>query len=175
MNLILLPGNNRMNNEWIEELADVFRQDYENVEILKYLHWQTHESLLDIESEAQRLAEVANNLENYHIIAKSAGCILTIYAVSQNLINPKKCYFIGTPVDWAHQNNFDIDEWIKNYNVSTLGVQKSEDIVIGYLDLKKYVEDNALDSIELIQVPGDDHHYADVNQLRYLWQKYLTN
>lgn len=175
MNLILLPGNSGMNNEWIEELSEAFTQDYETVEILKYLHWQTDESLIDIKSESRRLAEIAERLENYHIIAKSAGCILTLYAVSQRLIDPEKCYFIGIPIEWAHQNNFDIDDWIKPFHVPTLAVQKSEDRVISYINLKKYIEDKGLNSVNLEEVPGDNHHYADVNQLRYLWKKYLDN
>ena len=172
MNLILLPGNSGMNNAWIEELAQEFKQDYEKVEILKYSHWQTEKPLIDIEVEAKRLAEMANSLRDYHIIAKSAGCILTIYSVFHKLINPEKCYFIGTPIDWAHKNNFDIDTWIKSYAIPTLAVQKTEDTVISYQNLKEYVQKYKLDSITLKELPGDDHHYADVNQLKYLWNKF---
>lgn len=167
-----MPGNSGLNETWIDELAQEFKQDYDKIEIIKYLHWQTSEKLINIYEESARLSKIANSLKNYHIIAKSAGCLLTIYSASQKLINPEKCFFIGTPIEWAHQNNFDIDTWIKSYNIPTLAVQKTEDRVISYNHLKEYKEKNKLDSITLKELPGDNHHYADVNQLHYLWNKF---
>lgn len=57
MNLILLPGNSPENKGWIDELAKLFRPNFETVWVQYWQHWQEEKPVIDLEKELERLVK----------------------------------------------------------------------------------------------------------------------
>lgn len=173
MKLVILPGNSKSNKEWSEKIANTFSEFFPDQYIQAYSHWDEGKEVIDFDMEAGRLKENVKNGE-FYIIAKSAGAMLTIYSVSKNLIKPAKCVFLGLPILWAEELNFDIKGWFQKFNVQTLVIQNSNDPVTSYSELKKFVDNNDLsNTLTLIETAGIDHKYDDLGESRSLINNFL--
>lgn len=165
MNLILLGGNSTINKQWLHDLATALKSHYPSPYIHHYRHWETGEELIDLDYELEALTK---NLpaEPYIILAKSAGVLLTLKGLAEEVLKPQKCIFLGTPFAWAKANNFAAETWLKHYSLPTLFIQQSHDPAISYQDLQHYLEQAGLTNSKPVEIPGDDHIYGDFEQLK---------
>jgi hypothetical protein len=176
MNLILLPGTSRYNKEWIDEVRDSLEDLFLSTHVVYYDHWFLGHDEIDLNLEQKKLLEVVNNLDDdYIIFAKSAGSLLTIKSVHEKLIDPKKCIFTGHPVSWARYRNYPVEEWIKDFSIPTLFIQKTSDPTFSFTELKKYLEEHNVKNLKLTEQEGDDHHYSDLGLLRREIESFLRD
>ncbi len=173
MDLILLSGNSVRTKEWIESVEEELRGLFDSTYIHYYNHWQTGEKNIDLDFELGRLSKYLNNKKNYVIFAKSAGVVLAIRAISEGKISPKKCMFVGIPLSWCIEQGISFTSWIKNYKIPTYFVQKTEDPYLNSDKLNKILEENDVKNFKLIEIPGEDHHYENLKELKELMKELI--
>jgi len=173
MDLILLSGNSKMTKEWIESVEEKLKGFFANTHIQYYDHWENGKEIIDLEKELSKLHKYTKSKKEYLIFAKSAGVALTLKGVAEKKIFPKKCLFLGIPVNWCKQVNFPIEKWMENFNIPSIFIQKSQDPAISADELKNLIEKNNVKSYDLVNIPGNDHHYEDLNQIKKQMEKLI--
>lgn len=172
-NLIILPGNNLVNKEWVEKARDFFASHFKSVSVQYYDHWQNGNEIIDIAVECKKLAGTFQSLKgNVTIFAKSAGTILTMYAIHTKVLNSsliKRCVFVGLPPTWAREHDFDIDGWSTDYTVPTILLQNDHDPAASASDIQEEQAKGNFTFLELIEQKGEDHVYDDFELIK----KYL--
>lgn len=165
MNLILFGGNSIINKQWLHDLAAVLKPHFSSTYIHHYRHWETGEELIDLDYELEVLTK---NLpaEPYIVIAKSAGVLLTLKGIAEEVLKPQKCIFLGTPISWAKNNNFEVDTWLHKHIVPTLFVQQTYDPALPFKDLRHYLHKADIHNYQLLEVAGEDHMYDDIRQVK---------
>lgn len=173
MNLILLSGNGFSNKEWIEKVERGLGSLFQKTVIQNYRHWETGEKLIDLDFETSKLAENTRSLGNYIVFAKSAGVVLTLKSVFEGKIKPAKCIFVGLPLRWAEEYNFNLNCWIESFSVPTLFVQQTNDPMFSFNELQDYLGRKNAKDYQLAEVIGESHHYPNVEQLKQLVEEFI--
>lgn len=156
--LVILPGNDKSNKEWATLVANKFAYLFTEVYKQDYSHWNTEQKILDFDAELKKLVENMKD-KDCVVLAKSAGAALIVYGMYKNQIYPTKCVFVGFPLDWGVKMGFDIEHWLRSYNVPTLIIQNSDDPVTPSGNLAKFFRKLGKTSVKLIEIAGDDHKY----------------
>lgn len=165
MNLILLGGNSIENKQWLHDFSAVFDPHFASIYTHNYRHWERGEQLIDLNYELDALSKNIPVEQPYIVVAKSAGVLLTIKGIAEKVLQPKKCVFIGTPVQWVQAQGFDVDTWFQDYSLPTLFIQQSHDPVISFNELKQYLLQKEIKNYLLSNISGEDHIYGDLDSL----------
>lgn len=163
MKLLLLAGNSLHNKEWIEEVERTLAPHFNQTLVHYYRHWSTGDELIDLEYELERLTTSLGDLADWVVFAKSAGTILIIRGCYEKKIKPIKCVFAGTAIGWAEARGLSVHEWLRNYSIPTLFIQKTLDPAISYRDLEQLLSGVA--NAVAKEIPGDNHSYEDLSVL----------
>lgn len=161
---ILLAGNSSRNETWLTNMKTALQDSLGEVYIHKYSHWKTENSKIDFDLELKKLKVILTDQQDYFIVAKSAGAILTIKGVMEGVLTPKMCVFFGTAILWAKENNFNINNWISEYSVPTLFIQKTNDPAISSDNLKDLLINSKVKNYNLMSVNGDTHDYDEYEE-----------
>lgn len=151
-----------------EELSTIFP----TITIQCYEHWFDNRDIIDFDFELEQLKEFSKNKSSV-IIAKLVGVLLTIKAIQDNIIHPKSCVFLGTPLIWAYENNFRIDVWSKKLKTPTLFIQNSKDPLCSSKNLKEYLEDQQIMNYQFQKLEGETHDYVDFEKMKKLIKDFL--
>jgi hypothetical protein len=174
MELILLGGNSKLNKGWIEEVEKTLSDIFDSTHFHYYRHWENEEDKdINLAYELEKLAEYIQGKNDYVIFAKSAGTLLTLKGIFEGKIQPNACIFTGLAFTWAKHKKWDLDNWLENYNIPTLFIQKTNDPAISYQDLKQELGNHHVINHIAQEIPGDDHHYENVGELKVHIQKFL--
>lgn len=168
MNLVLLGGNSSENEPWIREVEKNLQPYFDSTHVFTYSHWKTGEMLIDINLEITRIEKYVKNLGTYIIFAKSAGCLVVSKAIKERVINPKKCIFVGVPLDWAKLNSFDAPNWLSGNNTPTLIIQHTNDPFATSSQVKLLLDTLNIENTRLKEIPGNDHTYNEIDSLTNL-------
>ena len=174
MILVLLSGNSVRTKEWIESVEEELKNLFESTHIQYYNHWETNEKIIDINCELNELSKYLKDKKDYVIFGKSAGIVLALKGISEGKIFPKKCMFVGTPVSWCKENNILIENWAKDYKTPTFFIQKTKDPAIYSEELKDFLNKNKVKNFKLIEIPGGDHHYENLKELKKLMEELIN-
>ncbi|HUW21443.1 MAG TPA: hypothetical protein VMW41_02120 [Candidatus Bathyarchaeia archaeon] len=174
MQLLLLPGNSFHNKEWIEAIKAVLEDNFDLVKIQYYHHWETGKGMIDFDFELEELVKTAEDLKDYLIFGKSAGVLLALRAIYEKKIVPRKCIFVGSAVWWGKGLGLPLDLWLKNLTVPALFIQKSYDPAIPFKELEKLLKVLKLKNFQLAEVPGNDHVYRELHQLKSIVLPFLN-
>lgn len=158
MNLILLGGNSPQNEQWLEQIAESLSPYFKETYIQTYGHWESGGQML-MGREEEKLEAQAEDLDNYIVFAKSAGVVLTLDAIQGHRINPNACIFVGSPIGSSAAERFD------NYRIPTLFIQQTKDPIRSYKKVHNILENSHIKNYELVEVPGNDHLYGDIEAL----------
>lgn len=173
MNLILLAGNSISNKEWIEEVESSLKPLFTTTKIHYYKHWSTGDELIDFDKELELLSEGTKDFNQYVIFAKSVGTLLTLKGVKENKLQPIKCIFVGTAINWGRERNFTVDKWLGNYSIPTLFIEKTNDPACSFKDLVELLKDKSVKNSALKEIPGSDHHYEDIELLKTETKRFI--
>lgn len=166
MKLLLLPGNSPDHKTWIHELEELFIPNFKDVVAIEYENWKSeHARIVDLGVEIEKLKTITGEWGEYCIFAKSVGVALTIKAIREGVLKPSKCIFVGTPVLWTRENNIDLDSWIVGFSIPTLFIQQELDPCMPSPQLKQFLIDKKVANYKYIEVGGDNHKYANTQQL----------
>lgn len=160
MKILGLPGISPATKNWMQDLITALDDGDSDATILEYRHWSDGDGA-DIDHEIGRLEKVSADL----VIAKSFGTAVATGAFDAVGFRPKQAVFIGCPLKRHGLDNFGrLCRFAAS--VPTLFIQQTADFVGSYRDLGDVV--GSLDNATTREVPGDDHVYADIEQLRGL-------
>lgn len=177
MHVIYLAGNSPHNKRWIEEVKSQF-DDFSTGQILYYNHWETGEKTIDWEKEAKKLEGLIGDRDDYFVFAKSVGTVLSLKAISEGFLNPKKAIFCGFPYRLAKQGKIfaSFDLVLSKLAVSTVFIQNEFDPVCGHEKLEQLLEKNKPKNYRLIKNQGNDtHDYEDYEQLVSLAKEFFVD
>ena len=161
MKLILLGGNSKSNQKWIEKIENELKDSFDSTEIQYYAHWKNNSPMIDFDIELERLAK--DKKQQYSIFAKSAGILLALKGIKNKIISPEYCIFVGMPINWARENNIDFDSLFENYSIRTVFIQKSEDPVFSSNELQIFLKQKKVKNYVFVKVKGNNHDYDDVD------------
>lgn len=162
-----------MNKDWIEDVEKTLKDLFDQTHIHYYKHWKENTPVIDINYELTELTKVASTLEPYIIFAKSAGTILAAKGIQENKLHPQKCIFTGVPIRWGRSNISPVDVWFKNYSTSTLFIQQTADPMMSYEELTQYLKAQNASNYITKEIMGDNHHYANLEELRRLMREFI--
>ncbi len=163
MKIIIVPGNSFKNKEWAQKLEKFLRlKKKHNVLSVEYFHWNSEESIINIEEEAVRLGSLIPLSEEYLVVAKSAGILVSLKAFLSGRINPKSFIFLGLPLRWAIEKEINIDIMFNEFSASALLIQNDKDPIASTNEVHKFLQKlKPPKEIQLIETSGDTHEYDD--------------
>ena len=175
MHLILLGGNNAKNKALIESIHSHTKDLFDETYIHYYQHWKTGDELIDFETEAKNLASQLPE-EQYAIFAKSAGSLLALKMIHEDLLQPKFCVFAGTAILWGRHYNLPVDTWLEEYSIPTTFIQNEQDPTMSFTELDALLKERHVANSRLVQIPNNDtHHYTDLDLIRGALEIFANN
>lgn len=165
MHLILLPGNDKANKEWIEAVASQLSALFESTYIQYYNHWSKPSSSIHFEQELEKLIAYASNQKEYCIFAKSVGVLLTLQGIEMEKLFPQKCFFVGVPLEFARSKSPPVEKLFSNFSIPTLFLQKTADPAMSYSDLEIFLKQQKVQNSRLFEISGNTHRYEDIGKI----------
>nr|AOO54687.1 hypothetical protein [uncultured bacterium] len=160
MNIFALPGINQKTEKWAANLLQEFAADDRKMTVQHYGHWDGGgDQCLNFLGEVERLQGCDIDL----LIAKSLGVMIGLVACSRGIIAPQKMVLIGTPVTAFREQNIDLRQLVAGMTGTRLFIQQANDIVGSCASLRDAVAD--IESVEIVEIPGDNHQYKDLKLL----------
>lgn len=167
MQVIILGGQSPRHYEWVRELRETLEFAGLPVVLHDYAHWIRGEHKIDFEAELALLAKVvAEQEDDYIIVAKSIGCILTVVGIARGLFKPKACLLLGVPIKTA-----------KSYKElfaglaampTTIFAQNEHDPFGSYEAVKTFARPVVPPATLFVELPGHTHDYADFELIAVL-------
>jgi alpha-beta hydrolase superfamily lysophospholipase len=154
MDVVALPGRSRETEVWLNSLLRAAH--HPAAKVIRYRHWDTDVEA-DVAFEAKRLYEESPQL----VVAKSLGTVIAATAHGSNKFRPAFAVFIGTPFAALQEQDIRL---LRQFAaaVPTLFIQQAQDPggpageLAGALQLR---------SGNVVEVPGNDHLYLDIDAL----------
>jgi hypothetical protein len=172
--LLLLPGNNPDQREWIEAVRDELAPLFQEATILYYSHWDKEDSsYIDFETELARVRELASG-GAWDVVAKSAGVLLTLMAAARDVLVPEISFFLGAPFSWTQQQGMPVAELLAAFPARSIFIQQSHDPACPVTELRSILEGSGMDGYQIEEIPGASHHYGDLSLIRELVRKHSS-
>ncbi len=160
MNIFALPGINQKTEKWAANLLQELAAADRHLTVQHYGHWDNGgDQCLNFHGEVERLQGCDIDL----LIAKSLGVMIGLMACSRDLIRPSQMVLIGTPVTAFREQNIDLRQLVSGMSGTRLFIQQSHDIVGSCASLRDEVGE--IESVEIIEIPGENHQYKDLKLL----------
>ncbi len=163
--LIVLPGNDKRNREWIDEVAKNFGSIFEETRSHYYKHWENDELSIDFDHEVNEVTKKVVEWEEFTVFAKSAGTLITLMSLKAGKLKPKMAVFVGFPLDFARQKGIDVHTLIRDIEIPLIVIQKKNDPQATAEELENFLKDKDL-NYTFVGIEGDDHHYEDIELLK---------
>lgn len=164
MKIHVLPGIDPKTEQWANNLIKQLGTADGSVTVQRYLHWESTDIPVQRNKEIERLKGCSMNL----LIGKSLGVGLGLRACIKGIIKPEKAIFIGTPLTSLLKQGHDLKSMVKDAGVPSLYIQQKEDPLGGAASLQ-----NTLPDSRIVEVPGGDHQYMNIELLVNHIQKWL--
>ncbi|MCB9823313.1 hypothetical protein H6800_03510 [Candidatus Nomurabacteria bacterium] len=174
MNILLFGGNSQRNKDWIHEVGKLLEPEFDKCVVHDYEHWDGKGEFIDFDLELSRLPDEVAELGDYVVFAKSVGSVLSLKAISQGILKPIKCVFVGLPIKLAEEDNIPLDELLKDNKTPTLIMQNTTDPVASYKKVKSYIEESKLDNYTLLELEGDTHSYDDFKIMKSQIESFVS-
>lgn len=168
--LIILGGNNNHNIKWLKKMKSTYQKDYD-VTILFYDHWDNNTDM-NFDLEINKLKKLMNENKESIIVAKSAGAVLSLIAVSRGIINPKKLIIMGLPLKFTERNGIDIKKllFIAQKKLDILIIQQKNDPLGKVKEVKNIISGN----IKLVEINGNYHTYTKYEDIKNIVDNFIN-
>lgn len=177
MNALILGGNSPHNKEWVRQLHAALAPLFTTVATHDYAHWASAGETIDFDHELRAIQREARALDDYIIIAKSAGVLLALKGISDNILRPDKVIFLGTPLNYIHRHTMEheFESWLKKLTEPMLAIQNAHDPAAAAGEVDRYLKTIVPPSlITFAELPGDTHDYIDFPKLLELAHQFIT-
>jgi hypothetical protein len=171
--LLLLPGNNPDQREWIETVRDALLPLFTTTAILAYEHWDKEGApYVDFERELVRVPELATE-GAWVVLAKSAGVLLTLMAAARNILVPELAFFLGAPFSWTARQGMPVTELLGGFPARAIFIQQTDDPGCPVDALRAVLNASGMKQYVIEEIPGASHHYGDLALIRALVEEHL--
>lgn len=166
MNILILGGNSQRHDKWTQELKKQLEIDKHEVRVQQYAHWKVENAEMDFEVELAALPENVKNFDDFIVLAKSAGTLLTTVGVARELFSPSSCLLLGFPVKAVIGDK----EVARSLPLlpETIFLQNTADPYGDAEELQNYIEAREPERYALETDDKDDHDYVDFERIRAL-------
>ena len=177
MNLIIMPGCQGVNSIWEKDILRGYNKKFEKIVLFSFnTCGGDYCEEVDLEKELERFKKLINNLDSdYVIFARKISCLLVLKAFYELGIKPRKCVFLGMPVSWALINNFPINNWLENYNIPTIFVQRKLDPLFYFNDLKNYLNHRNVKDYIIADIDYLDSEYDKIDVYKRIAMNFLSD
>lgn len=168
MNALILGGNNPHNKEWVQQLHAALAPLFTTVVTHDYAHWAAAGSSIEFDHELRAIQREARAIDDFVVIAKSAGVLLCLKGMAENIIRPDKVIFMGVPLSFVRQHalEHEFDSWLKKLTEPMLVIQNSHDPVGSAGEVDRYIKSVISPSlVTFAELPGNTHDYVDFHPL----------
>lgn len=173
MHLLICGGYSDYNKKWVEDVQKTLGGLFDSSEILYYKHWSPYDENADIKPEVENIKKIIGGKKDVVVFGKSAGASLILQAIRNDYIQPVKCVFVGFPYEWSIEQGWDMDDLLGNLNIPTLFLQQSQDLSTPFSKVQEVLKKLAVKNYELVELPGSDHQYADMQELRQYVEPFI--
>ena len=175
MDAIYLSGESIRNKAWIYEIQEKLDPLFNKTIIQVYDHWKSGGPDINLNTELANLVKNTQNIDEYIVFAKSIGTVLTAEAISKNIVNPKKCIFLGVPINVIAEYKYPFAEYLKSIKCPALFIQNRDDPTGKYNHLIAFIDNLQLPNLQykVIELPGDTHDYTDYSKLFELTKQFI--
>lgn len=169
-NIILLGGNTKNNIEWIKKTKKQFVQDY-NVYELYYDHWYNDDEI-NIDIELDKLVNITNKTDNYFIVSKSIGSIISLIGIQKERLKPQKLVIMGLPLRYIERVGIDIGMYLDNALIKSevIIIQQENDPIGKYSEVAELLCNR---NIRLEKIPGHYHIYNNMDCIKPIIVNFL--
>lgn len=171
MQALILGGNSPHNKEWVQHLHAALAPLFTNIATHDYAHWANAGTIIEFDHELRAVQREIRLLNDYVVIAKSAGALLALKGMAENTIRPEKVVFIGVPLNFVRQHalEHEFDSWLKKITEPLLVIQNDHDPVATSAEVDRYFKSVISPSlITFAELPGNTHDYVDFSTLTTL-------
>jgi len=171
--LVVLPGINSNLKEWASDVSSEIGNLFDSSIIHEYSHWTDPSEKFTFDSEIDRIRQLdlANNA--VFIFSKSIGCLLTLVAVYEGIIEPEAAILVGFPLREARKNEFPVEDYLSSFKVETLFIQNKADPQASSEVIEEILETHMHANYRLHALSRDDHHYPDLAKMRAEIERFL--
>lgn len=160
MNVLILGGQSPRHKAWVRDVDAALKPYFDRLKFLDYRHWDDESLEPDLEYEVNCAAELAKDLGEYVVVAKSIGTVITSLAIARARLAPQKCLFLGFPLTVVERSLPGVADGITDLP-ETIFVQNEDDPLGSSSAVKAYVEANPPLKYSFEALPGDTHDYVD--------------
>ena len=162
--LILLPGNEKYDEKWIQRVGARLENLFDSTKIQYYRHWENEQELIDLDHEIEQLTDFMRGKDDYYIFGKSMGSVLAIKGIQEGKLNPRKSVFCGLPVSWGRPRGIIVNDIIEGYKYDTVFVQNEEDPYLNGIGMEEYLERRNVTNSKVVLLKGSGHDYDDLDK-----------
>ena len=173
--LLVLPGMNPNLREWSSEVSTAIGSLFDSSIVHEYTHWTDPSHKFSFENEIDRIRRIDLADASVFLFAKSIGCLLSLVAVDEGVIDPEAAILVGFPLSLARQNDFPVEDQLYRFKVKTLFIQNTADPASSAEELSKLLEAHMQANYKLVELPRDDHHYPDMAGMRTEISRFLKD
>jgi alpha-beta hydrolase superfamily lysophospholipase len=161
MNLLLLPGNSQKSGEWLHAVEQSLTANFACTRRHDYRHWQTGEREINLSFETTALANIITDYEPYLVFAKSAGTMLALRAISEDILTPKACLFTGMPLVMVAEHSLPVVDWLQKTTIPITILQNEHDPYGSFQHVSELVAAANCPNVTVVQAAGNTHDYND--------------
>lgn len=176
MKLILLPGNSSHNKEWIEKVERVLNSLFDETTVHYYKHWREGGEI-NFDHEINVLKDEVKDSGDYAIFAKSVGTYITLWAIKENIIHPKKCIFLGFPYKLfkTEKEKRELDALLKSIDIPVMFIQNSEDPYGSFDEIEDVLKRSAFKDYKTVRLERKSHDYPQYEKIKELVGDFINN
>lgn len=174
MNILILGGNSKRHYEWIRDVKEVLEPLADEVRLHDYKHWTNDDPEADVAFEVSAAAKTVEDIGDYILVAKSIGTVISTFGISQGLLTPKACLFMGVPLQVIPERYPDFANDIAKLP-HTIFLQNTKDPLGSSVDLEQYVQKAAPVDWRLTATAHNTHDYVNMDLITSLVQHLLDS
>ncbi|HZM63838.1 MAG TPA: hypothetical protein VFB59_01765 [Candidatus Saccharimonadales bacterium] len=177
MDALILGGNSPHNKEWVQQLRAALTPLFATVATHDYAHWASGGSTIEFDHELRAIQQELRPLQDFVVVAKSAGVLLTLKGMADNTVRPEKVIFMGLPLGYIRQHNLEheFESWLKSLTEPILVIQNAHDPVGSAAEVDRYLRTILSPSlITFVELPGDTHDYIDLPKITTLTKDFIS-
>lgn len=172
--LLILAENHPDQSRWASEVSSSLTSLFSNIWVHQYRHWEDPQlNDIDLAFEHNELKSLNKITNKTIVLGKSAGVVLAAMAYSQRIITSRYAIFVGTPLHWARNNDFAIEELLRDVKIVALFIQNDMDPVCSVDELSKTSLLSSGSIYHIVTLDGSSHDYEDLVILREVISLFL--
>lgn len=161
----IFPGRKKEDSAWAKALLTKLKPYIKYGFTTKYWFWNEPDGKFVLSKEIKQVGDAYG--PSCLLIGKDIGAILALQVMNFGLIEPAKAIFLGTPLKWAKENNYDLSLGLSRCE-KALFLQTTDDPNGSFKELKEFVEKNCHTKFMIKEIPDKDDDYLK-------WENYMED